>query len=173
MHDAASSREVRIERWIGRSFYVSASPPDVDVPLDFNGCIAAALRDARVEGHRRTPGGAILASAGHRIFVEVERSAVDDPSVVRLDAEVLARRLPIDAARLRPEVDELMRWSGELGHAIAAFYVGFTAGEGPRSFRPTRLFAALDSRAVVEPFEVRCRRQYVVSRSQSFSARAR
>jgi hypothetical protein len=192
MHDAHPSREVRIERWIGRSFYVAASPFRVDLPLDVSGCIAAALRDARIEGHRRTPGGAILASDARRggsadcgiaptsraprIFVEVERSAVDDPAVVRLDAEILARRLPRDAPRLRPEVDELMRWSNELGHAIAAFYVGFTAAEGPRSFRPTRLFAALESSAVVEPFEVRCRRQYVLSRTQSFgslSARSR
>jgi hypothetical protein len=176
MQDA---REVRIERWVGRSFYVSASHFRVDLPLDMSGCIAAALRDARSEGHRRTPGGAILASDARRggaIFVEVERSSVDDDAVVRLDAEVLARRLPIDTPRLRPEVDELMRWSTELGHGIAAFYVGFAAGEGPRSFRPTRLFAALESSAVVEPFEVRCRRQYVLSRTQSFgtlSARAR
>lgn len=182
MHDA---REVRIERWIGRSFYVSASSFHVDLPLDMSGCIAAALRDARIEGHRRTPGGAILASDARRggaIFVEVEPSAVDDPSIARLDAEVLARRLPLESMRLRAEVDELLRWSNELGHAIAAFYVGFSAGEGPRSFRPTRLFGALESSAVVEPFEVRCRRQYVVlshrghpgpQGPQTFSARAR
>lgn len=173
MHDG---REVRIERWIGRAFYVATCSFRVDLPLDMSGCVAAALRDASVEGHRRTPGGAILASDARRggaIFVEVEPSAVDDASIARIDAEVLARRLPLPASPLRAEVDELLRWSHELGHCIAAFYVGFTAGERPRSFRPTRLFAALESTAVVEPFEVRTRRQYVVARAQGFNARAR
>ena len=173
--DAHAAREVRIERWSGRSFYVAQHY--VDAPFDTSACIAAALRDARCEGHRRTRGGAILATDARaggspRIFVEVEPSAVDDPAIARIDAEILARRLPFSPTSLRGEVDELLRWSRELGHAIAAFYVEFCAGEGPRSFRPTRLYAALESTAVVEPFEVRCHRRYVVSRA-SHSAQAR
>ena len=156
-------REVQIERWSSRAFYVTSCPFRVDLPLDMSGCVAGALHESQRAGHRRIAGGLVLASDARRggaIFVEVEPGA-DDASIVVVDADVLARRLPPSKPALRNEVDELLRWSGELGHAIAAFYVGFTAGERPRSFHASRLFAALESTAVVEPFEVRSRKQYV------------
>jgi hypothetical protein len=161
---ARCSREVRIERWNGRAFFVVPCPFRVDLPLDMSGCIAGALRDTMASGHRRSPGGSILASDAKRggaIFVEVEPKTDDDPRVAWIEGDVLARALPLRPAALRSEVEELLRWSGELGHEVSTFYVGFAPGHGPRSFLPARLFAALDGGAVVEHFEVRSTRRYV------------
>lgn len=158
------AREVRIERWSSRTFYVVPCPFRVDLPLDMSGCIVGALRDTGSAGHRRVAGGAILASdALHRgaIYVEVEPARMEDPMITSMSADVLARALPFQPGGLRAEVDELLRWSNELGHEVGTFYVGFAPGEGPRSFRPTRLFAMLDGGALVEHFEVRTQRQYV------------
>ncbi len=160
-----SAREVRIERWTGRSFFVVPFPFRVDLPLDMSGCIVAALRDTGTAGFRRVPGGAILASdarCGGAIFVEVDPRG-DDPRLSSISGEVLARALPPHASPLRAEVDELVRWSGELGNHVDAFYVGFCAGEGPRHFRPARLFALLDGGALVDKFEVRTRKLYRVA----------
>lgn len=161
---AEAVREVRIERWSGRAFYVVSCGFRVDLPLDMSGCIVAALRETSQEGHRRIPGGALLATdarSGGAIFVEVAAPQVDDPRVSWLHGEVLARALPSGPTPLRGEVDELVRWSGELGHHVASFYVGFTAAESPKMFRPSRLFAMLEQGALVEHFEVRTRREYV------------
>ena len=167
MIDLGATREVRIERWTGRAFFVVACRIDL-TPLDMSGCIVDALKNTIASGLRRLPGGAILASDASRrgaIFVEVDPVSVGHPSVSRIDGDLLARALPAAPTALRGEVEELLRWSNELGHDVGAFYVGFSAGEGPRVFRPTRLFAALDGGELVEHFEVRTRRHYVAGGS--------
>lgn len=168
------SRVVRLERWETRSFHVVPCPFRVDLPLDMGGCIAAALHDTMRAGHRRTPGGMILATdrapdavgaarvrRDGAIFVEVDPS--DDPTLAMIEGDLLTRALPPTGGRVRGEVDELMRWALELGHDVDGFYVGFAAGEGPRSFRATRLIAALDGGPVLETFEIRTPRRYVLS----------
>jgi hypothetical protein len=168
------SRVVRLERWETRSFHVVPCPFRVDLPLDMSGCIAAALHDAMRAGHRRVPGGLILATdrapdavgaararRDGAIFIEVDPST--DPSLALVEGDLLVRGLPNVGARLRSEVDELLRWAFELGHDVDGFYVGFAAGEGPRSFRATRLIAALDGGPVVETFEIRTPRRHVMT----------
>lgn len=163
---------VSLERWEDRSFHVVPCPFRVDLPLDMSGCIAAALHDSMRAGHRRVPGGMILATDRNptasgaararregAIFIEVEES--DDPTVAWIGGDLLIRPLPAVATPLRAEVVELLRWSEELGHEVDGFYVGFVAGEGPRAFRPARLLAALDG-GVVETFEVRSSKRSMI-----------
>jgi hypothetical protein len=173
--ESPDARVVRLERWEARAFHVVPCPFRVDLPLDMGGCVAAALHDTMRAGHRRIVGGMILASDRHAatrtsvtrsicdgaIFIEVEPRD-DDPALTWIEGDVLSRALPGTSSRLRQEVDELLRWSGELGNDVDAFYVGFSAGEGPRSFRPSRLLAALDG-GVVETFEIRLPRRHVLS----------
>lgn len=158
-------REVRLERWDRpRAFHIVPCTFRVDVPLDMSGCIVAALKTTMSMGLRRVPGGHLLATDAKRsgaVFVEVEPPEEDDPTLVWLDGDVLSRALPVTGARIRADVDELMRWALMLGHDVESFYVSFVAGEGPRTFRPTRLLAALDG-GVVEHFEVKGSRQYFV-----------
>lgn len=159
-------RVVRLERWNARCFLIVPCPFRVDLPLDMSGCIAAALHETMHSGHRRLPGGMILASdrqpnapsaaRNGAIFVEIEPG--NDPTLAWIEGDLLVRALAPTAPRLRAEVDELVRWSTELGHDVDSFYVGFTAAEGPRSFRPTRLLATLDGGPVVETFEIRASR---------------
>lgn len=166
------TRVVRLERWTSKAFHVVPCRFGVDLPLDMSGCIVAALQDTMQAGHRRLPGGLVLASdrsvgtdrslRNGAIFVEVQ-PAHDDASIAWLEGDLLVRSLPARPSGLRSEVDELLRWSTELGHDVGTFYVGFTPGEGPRSFRPARLFAALDG-AIVETFEVRSARRSTVTR---------
>lgn len=166
-----SSRVVRLERWSARCFLVVPCPFRVDLPLDLSGCIAAALHETMHSGFRRLPGGMILASdrqpdgigaaKNGAIFIEVEPS--NDPTLAWIEGDLLTRALAPTSPRLRAEVDELVRWSSELGHDVDNFYVGFSAGEGPRSFRATRLLATLDGGPVVETFEIRAQRRYVLS----------
>src|SRR5438045_2509830 len=109
MEQRERAREVRIERWSGRNFYVVPCPFRVDIPLDMSGCVVGALRDTSTSGHRRIAGGMILASdALHRgaIYVEVEPMRYEDPMITTMSAEVLARALPPQPAGLRGEVDE-------------------------------------------------------------------
>lgn len=166
------ARVVSLERWEDRAFHIVPCPFRVDLPLDMGGCIAGALHDTMRAGHRRVPRGMILASDRDptasgaarvrregAIFIEVEPS--DAPSLAWIGGDLLVRPLPASGAPLRPEVNELLRWSQELGHDVDGFYVGFVAGEGPRSFRPSRLLAALDG-GVVETFEVRSSRRSMI-----------
>jgi hypothetical protein len=164
-------RVVRLERWNARCFVVVPCPFRVDLPLDMSGCITAALHEAMHTGQRRVPGGLILASdrqpnvlASARngaIFIEVEPS--NDPTLAWIEGDLLTRALAPTAPRLRAEVDELIRWSFELGHDVDNFYVGFAPGEGPRNFRATRLLATLDGGPVVETFEIRSTRRYALT----------
>lgn len=159
------TREVRLERWDRpRAFHVVPCTFRVDVPLDMSGCIVSALRATMSRGLRRVPGGQILASDARRsgaVFVEVESPDEEDSTLAWLEGDLLSRALPSEGARIRTDVDELMRWALMLGHDVDSFYVGFVAAEGPRAFRPTRLLAALDG-GIVEHFEVRGSRQYFV-----------
>jgi hypothetical protein len=165
------ARVVRLERWNARCFHVVPCPFRVDLPLDMSGCITAALHETMHSEFRRLPGGMILASdrqpesigaaRNGAIFIEVEPS--NDPTLAWIEGDLLTRALSPTAPRLRAEVDELVRWSDELGHDVECFYVGFSAGEGPRSFRATRLLATLDGGPVVETFEVRSSRSYSLS----------
>jgi len=168
------TRVVRLERWETRSFHVVPCPFRVDLPLDMSGCIAAALHEAMRAGHRRVAGGLILATdrapdavgaararRDGAIFIEVEPNP--DPALATIEGDLLVRGLPHANARVRGEVDELVRWAFELGHDVDTFYVGFAAAEGPRSFRATRLIAALDGGPVVETFEIRTPRRQVMT----------
>ena len=160
----ASRREVRIERWSSRAFFVVPCPFRVDLPLDMSGCVVAALRDTMREGYRRPARGAILASDARgrgAVFVEIEAPSRPDPRVTVIDAECLARALPGRSSGLRAEVEELVRWSDQLGRDVGAFYVAFAASEAPGSFRPVTLVAALDA-ALVDHFEVHSTRRYLV-----------
>lgn len=177
------SRVVRLERWEARAFHVVPCPFRVDLPLDMSGCIVAALQDAMRAGHRRTPGGAILASdrsavprddtgaaralRNGAIYVQVDPTH-DDPALQWLDGDLLARSLSPSGGGLRGEVDELLRWSNELGHDVESFFVGFAPGEGPRSFRAVRLLAHLADGPIVETFEVQSTRRYVTRAGAAF-----
>ena len=165
---ASNAREVRIERWAGRPFYVVACPFRVDLPLDMSGCIVSALRETIGAGHRRPHGGLILASDARgrgAVYIEVDPPRTDDSRVCWIEGDLLTRALPPPPTPLRAEVDELVRWSGELAREVGIFYVSFAPGEGPRAFRPVRLLAALDGGGVVEHFEVRTSKQYVSARA--------
>lgn len=163
-----SCREVRIERWGARTFFVAPCPFRVDLPLDMSGCVVSALKETMGAGYRRPPRGLILASDARgrgAVFIEIEPPAEHDSRVATLDGERLVRALPGRTAGLRSEVEELVRWSDQLGRDIAAFYVAFVAAEGPRSFRPAALMATLDA-DVVEHFEVRSSRRSIVAAAE-------
>jgi hypothetical protein len=164
----ASRREVRIERWESRAFFVVPCPFRVDLPLDMSGCIVAALKEVLATGHRRPPRGAILASDARgrgAVFVEIEPPREHDSRVVVLDAECIVRALPGRSSGLRAEVEELVRWSDQLARDVGSFYVGFVPGEAPRSFRASTLVATLASN-LVESFEVRSSRRSLVAAAE-------
>jgi hypothetical protein len=164
-------REVRIERWGARAFFVVPCPFRVDLPLDMSGCVVSALKDTMGAGYRRPPRGLILASDARgrgAVFVEIEPlgpNEAPDSRVTTLEGETLLRALPGRSSGLRSEVEELVRWSEQLGRGIAAFFVAFVAAEGPRSFRPAALLATLDA-GVVEHFEVRSSRRSIVAAAE-------
>ncbi len=164
----ASRREVRIERWESRAFFVVPCPFRVDLPLDMSGCIVSALQEAMREGYRRPRRSAILASDARgrgAVFVEIEPPEHHDSRVLQLDTECLVRALPGRASGLRGDVEELVRWSDQLARGIGAFYVAFAPAEGPRCFRPAALVATLDG-DVVENFEVRSSRRSIVAAAE-------
>ena len=149
---ASNGREVRIEQWLSRTFFVAPCAFRVDLPLDLSGCIVAALKEVREGIYRRSPSGVILASDARRggaIFIEVETpwQVTHDRTITTIEGDMLTRSLAASAtggAALRTEVDELVRWSSELGREIGGFYMAFTEGTRPRTFLPTRLVAQLD-----------------------------
>lgn len=144
-----SSREVRIEQWDERRFFISACAFKLGLPLDMSGCIVSAMRDLREGTHRRAPGGLILATdarLGGAIMIEVETTndAQTDGTLSSLSGELLSRALVGSLAAMRHEVDELRRWGGELGRSVTGFYVSYVDGPRPRSFLPTRVLGHLD-----------------------------
>ncbi len=141
------SRAVRAERWLGRTFYASQCRFFLDVPLDMSGMIANASREATQHGHHVTLGGLTLATdAIYRgaVLVEVQDPGIPLANVVRLDGEVLGRALPERGAKLRAELDELARWSLDLGLEVTACYVQYEArGSLPGSVRATHVYASV------------------------------
>ena len=149
------SRPVRTERWHRRAFFASPCRYFIDVPLDMTGCIHGALREATRAGHRRPEGGDVFATDAifrGAILVEVEDH---DPvaDLIRVDGvDLLGREVPERGARLRVELDELVRWSMEIGHEVSAVYVRYDLS-GPAA-RPIEVFAALrGDTAVNDPVE--------------------
>ena len=144
------SRPVRCERWDERTFYAFPCAFLLDVPLDMTGCIQAARRAATGAGLDPIADGDVLATDALfrgavlvQIAADPRLASSEDPHVVRLrGAELLSRELPERPVRLRAELDELARWSRELGHDFAAVYVRYDAPAGG-SARPRALFVAL------------------------------
>lgn len=146
-------RPVRTERWHRRAFFASPCRFFIDLPLDMTGCIHGALHEAARAGLRRPEGGELFATDAlfrGAILVEVEDhdGAAD---LVRVDGvDLLGREVPERGVRLRVELDELVRWSMELGHEVSAVYVRYELGEP--AARPVDVFAALrGDTAVNEP----------------------
>ena len=143
----ASTRPVRFEHWRHRTFYASACRFHLDVPLDMTGVILAASREAMHHGLRPISAGVMLATdAVYRgaVLIEIERESPSGHGVLRVDdAELLVRELPPRSVRLRPEVDELLRWSREVGHEVAGIYVQYEYPAASTSVRATQIFATL------------------------------
>ncbi len=142
----SSSRPVRGEHWSQRAFFASPCRFFIDVPLDMTGCIHAALRDAQDHRVVLKPGGAIFATDAlfrGAILLEVDVDAASPTELVRVeDVELLARDLPLQRVKLRAELDELVRWSMDLGHDVVAIYVAYEL-QPPGIARATEIFAAL------------------------------
>ncbi|MFI5296842.1 MAG: hypothetical protein ACHREM_01980 [Polyangiales bacterium] len=144
-----SSREVRIEQWARRAFFISPCAFKLGLPLDMSGCIVSAMRDLREGPYRRAPGGLILATdarLGGAIMIEVETSEEHsvDGVLSSLSGDLLARAVVGSLTGMRLEVDELKRWGGELGRDVTGFYVAYVEGPRPRSYVATRILGHLD-----------------------------
>jgi hypothetical protein len=151
---ATSSRPVRSTRWGARAFFAFPCAFLLDVPLDMTGVIHGALRAASEAGLHRPPDGDVLVTDRMQrgaILVEIEddhrvsavqASLARGANIVRVEStELLVREVPTRPSRLRAELDELVRWSRELGHEVSAVYVRYDLSD--RSARPREMFAAL------------------------------
>jgi hypothetical protein len=151
-----SRREVRVERWATRAFYASPCRYFIDLPLDMTGSVLNARHDAVDAGHELLEGGAVYATDTHyrgAILVEIHPDRRADPNVVALEGEFLARALPPRGVKLRGELDELVRWSFDLGLQVAGVYVQYEP-DGPL-VRPTSVFAGLrGEQAITDPTSV-------------------
>jgi len=140
-----SSRPVRTERWQPRAFFAFPCAFLLDVPLDMTGVIHGALRAANASGVRPLAGRDVYATDAPwrgAILVEVEDDARGDSTLTRIaEGEMLVRDLPEKPVRLRAELDELLRWSRELGFDVGGTYVRYEIAPG--SARPIAVFAAL------------------------------
>jgi hypothetical protein len=142
------SRVVRSESWSSRIFYAAACRFFIDVPLDMTGCIHAGLLETVEHGLEPLPGGDLLLTDSlyrGAVLVEIARPAkIADRHVVELSGlELLSRELPSSGVRMRAELDELTRWSFDLGHQVKALYVRY-ARVPPGIMRPTTVYAALE-----------------------------
>ena len=137
---------MRAQHWDRRVFYAAPCRYFIDVPLDMTGCILGATREATDANFKLLEGGSILATdALYRgaILVEIEDDGSEAPNIVRVDdLELLARELPTRGANLRAELDELVRWSIDLGHDVTAVYVRYEKVP-PGAMRPTQVYAAV------------------------------
>ena len=145
----STSRPVRSERWTTRAFYASPCRFFIDVPLDMTGCITGAIREAHDLELPVLDGGDVYATdALYRgaVLVELEPDVIALPrlgSIIRIrELDLLARALPERGVRLRAELDELVRWSIDLGHDVSAVYVQYGPTENG-AVRATDVFAAL------------------------------
>lgn len=140
------SREVRVERWKNRAFYASPCRFFLDVPLDMSGIIHAAVRDCVAHGYHQQPSGmTLITDAIFRgaALIEIVDPRPGDPHVQRMDGEMLARSLPDKGVRLRAELDELVRWSVDIGYEIGGCYVSYEPRDSSRSVRPAHLYAPI------------------------------
>ncbi len=143
-NEPTSRREVRIERWAARAFYASPCRYFIDLPLDMTGSVINARRDAVAAGHVLLEGGSVYATDTHyrgAMLVEIHPERGADPNVVALQGEFLSRQLPPKGVKLRKELDELVRWSLDLGLEVSGVYVQYE--EDGSLVRPTNVFAAL------------------------------
>ncbi|MGZ3419017.1 MAG: hypothetical protein ACXVEE_14195 [Polyangiales bacterium] len=153
----SANRAVRVERWSSRSFYASACRYFLDVPLDMTGLILNATREAQQHGHMLVPGGAILATdsvyRGAVLLEIVDPRLAGLMNVVQIDGEVLARALPEKGLRLRSELDELVRWSNDLGHEVTGCYVQYEhRGSIPGAVKASQVFATIrGEHSITEP----------------------
>jgi len=111
-----------------------------------SGCVAAARREATERGFRFPLLGDVLATDSlyrGAILVEIEPGGPESSHVLQLDTEVLARELPEKGVRLRSELDELVRWSMDLGHEVTALYVQYQSGDIPGAVRAAHVFASI------------------------------
>jgi hypothetical protein len=145
----STSRHVRTERWERRVFFASPCRFFIDLPLDMNRCIMGAVREANDMELPVLDGGDVFATdALYRgaVLVELEPDVAMVPttgSIIRVrDLDLLARPLPDRGVRLRAELDELVRWSLDLGHDVSAVYVQYASTE-QGIVRATEVFAAL------------------------------
>ena len=155
-NEPTSRREVRIERWAARAFYASPCRYFIDLPLDMTGSVINARRDAVGAGHALLDGGSVYATDTHyrgAILVEIHPDRRADPNVVALQGEFLSRQLPPKGVKLRKELDELVRWSLDLGLEVSGVYVQYE--EDGSLVRPTNVFAALRGEGeITEPGQV-------------------
>lgn len=116
------------------------------------GMIAGAMRATTAAGHRALEGGDVLLTDSiHRgaILVEIDGATASGGDVLRIESvELLVREVPSKPGRLRAELDELVRWSRELGHEVAAIYVRYDRTD--RVARPLSMFVALRGDTDVE-----------------------
>jgi hypothetical protein len=136
---------VRVERWSGRTFYASHCRFFIDVPLDMSGIIMTAAREATQHGYRLISGGATLATdAIYRgaVLVEIERAV--GANVVQFDGELLARVLPEKGLQLRAELNELKRWSVDIGYELTGCYIEYAIrASTPGRVRPHAVYATI------------------------------
>lgn len=141
------SREVRVERWTGRTFYASHCRFFIDVPLDMSGILLSAVREAVAAGHQLIPGGAALATDAlfrGAVLIEIQDDGAHAHNIVRMNGELLVRALPEKGVQLRSELDELVRWSLDLGYEVTGCYIEYTPrGSIPGAVRPTMLYATI------------------------------
>jgi hypothetical protein len=143
-----AARAVRQIRLDGRSFYATPCKFFIDVPLDMSGCILGAVREAAKAGLRVVPGGLMLVCDTHyrgAVLVEVMADAMGQSNVVVVGGSLLARDLPPKGAKLRAELDELVRWSLEIGLEVTGCYVRYEpVGSLPGALRPAEIFASVN-----------------------------
>jgi hypothetical protein len=141
------SREVRVERWEGRTFYASQCRFFIDVPLDMSGIVLGAVREAMNHGLRLVPGGMTLATDTlfrGAVLIEIQDDGREDHNIVRMGGELLSRALPEKGVRLRSELDELVRWSLDLGYEVTGCYIEYTPRESiPGAVRATTVYASI------------------------------
>jgi len=144
-------REVRVEQWRRRAFYASHCRFFIDVPLDMSGMILNAAREATQHGYRLIPGGATLATDAifrGAVLVEIERAVGHD--VVQFDGEVLARLLPEKGLQLRAELNELKRWSLDIGYEVTGCYVEYAMRDSsPGRVRPHAVYATINGESAL------------------------
>ncbi|MBK7396686.1 MAG: hypothetical protein IPJ34_10390 [Myxococcales bacterium] len=144
------SREVRLDHWERRSFYAAACRFFIDVPLDMSGIVLAGQREALHAGFKLKPAAAAYATDSiyrGAVLLELDGDpGIDGSHIVRLEGEVLVRALPPKGAKLRAELNELARWSKDLGYEVNGLFVVYESnGTMPGGMKATQVFAPVKS----------------------------